>query len=145
MKEIKIMVFLLLLIRMAWIDYKEYIIPRKYLYGACGTRSTIAALELFLYRSEALRWMVQEITTSIVVLCLFFWMRYLSREGIGMGDVKLVGVMSLFLGFPLTVKALFYAVVIAFFQGIFYRLLFRKRKIPFVPALFMGTIVAILL
>ncbi len=145
MKRIKILVILILLIRLAWIDQREYMIPRRYLQIALGGRIILALAELMLAGRMAFKGIVLECATAAFVIVLLILLRCLSKGGIGIGDIRLLGVMAFFLGFSLTLKTLFCAMIVAFFQGTFSYGMFRKKKIPFVPALLGGMIAALLL
>lgn len=145
MKRIKILVILLLLIRLAWIDQREYKIPRRYLQVALGGRTILAMAELMMDSRMAWKEIMLECATAVFVMVLLTLLRCLSKGGIGIGDIRLLGVMAFFLGFSLTLKTFFCAMIVAFFQGIFSYGIFRKKKIPFVPALLGGMIAALLL
>lgn len=145
MEGIKILVNLLLLIRLAWIDQREYKIPRRYLQTALGGRGILALVEFVLDGEMAFKGIILECVTAVFVMVLLTLLRCFTKGGIGIGDIRLLGVMAFFLGFSLTLKTLFCAMIVAFFQGTFSYGMFRKKKIPFVPALLGGMIAALLL
>lgn len=77
----------------------------------------------------------------------FFWLLYLltSKRGMGLGDVKLAGLMGLLLGWPKIVIAFYFSFLTGACLGVIL-ILARKRKfgqtIPFGPFLVGGTLVA---
>ena len=68
-------------------------------------------------------------------------------QGMGGGDVKLVGVVGLLVGFPVILVAMWFSIVSAGLVAItllLLRLRGRKDPIPFGPFITLGTIVALL-
>jgi len=80
-------------------------------------------------------------------LVLFLLILFVSRGGMGWGDVKMAALMGLVLGYPLIFVALFLAVV---FGGLIAVLLLvfkmkgRKQGIPFGPFLALGAVITLL-
>ena len=71
---------------------------------------------------------------------------FLSREKIGLGDVKLLTVMGFYLGFSLTYVVLLLALILAAVWGLWN--VWKKRVkmkdfVPFAPFLLMGLTVAL--
>lgn len=141
MKEI---LLLFLLARVAWIDCRTKQIPRIYLWVG--------------YISGCILWIVEEIwtkqniwedmgmkTISVVSMIIFFSIvRELSDKGIGIGDIKLIGIVTLVLGLSTTMKSLCCAMLFALIEGVIWYVKHQEKRIPFVPALFCGTAAVIL-
>ncbi len=75
---------------------------------------------------------------------LIIWL-VTKRRGMGLGDVKLVFLMGLILGFPRIVVALYLAFLTGAGLGVILILLRRKNlksKIAFGPFLIIGTVIA---
>lgn len=86
---------------------------------------------------------------SVLGIGLFFYLViFLSRGGMGGGDLKLSFFISVFLGFPKNVYAIYYSFVIG---GIFALILLvggkkgLKAKIPFGPFMIIGTLLSLLI
>lgn len=82
-------------------------------------------------------------TASFFLMILAF---FLSREKIGLGDVKLLTVMGFYLGFSLTYVVLLLALILAAVWGLWN--VWKKRVkmkdfVPFAPFLLMGLTVAL--
>ena len=84
---------------------------------------------------------------SVLGIALFFYLIiFLSRGGMGGGDLKLSVFISLFLGFPKNVMAIYYSFVIG---GVFALILLIagkkgfKAQIPFGPFMIIGVLVSL--
>lgn len=126
-------------------DYKYYEIPfNTVIFGVIFS---------FIYRVLFLQNLTSENyiyeLASILGIGLFFYLIiFLSRGGMGGGDFKLSFFISIFLGFPKNVYAIYYSFVIG---GIFALILLvggkkgLKAKIPFGPFMIIGTLLSLLI
>jgi len=76
---------------------------------------------------------------------LFFMVYLVSRKGLGGGDVKFMAAAGLYLGFAGAIPAILYGTLAAALTGmilITLKKINRKDKIPLVPFLFIGIIIA---
>lgn len=91
--------------------------------------------------------LVQHAEAAVLsVLGFYLLYRITKRKGMGFGDVKLVGVMGLLLGYPGIVIALYVAFLTGALCGVILMIGKRagmKSKIAFGPFLVLGTIVAL--
>jgi Flp pilus assembly protein protease CpaA len=124
---------LLLGIPIAIIDVRSHRIPNN-------------LLALFLVGSEALRLIFDRkhflLSLQVGAAALVFSaaLYLLSRGRIGMGDLKLIVVLGLLLGdFARGLFAWFIALIF----GLFLALCYRKRSIPFAPALLLAALLTI--
>jgi leader peptidase (prepilin peptidase) / N-methyltransferase len=72
---------------------------------------------------------------------------FTKQRGMGEGDIYIAATIGLFLGWPETFMALYFAVIVGGFFGILYAVTIRKIKnvvIPFVPFLLIGSAMAII-
>lgn len=136
-------IILFLLGRIAYIDCKKRVIPREYLLIGCEIRLFLLIIEVFQNGHGALNQVVLELAGSIIIMVFLFGVRCLSHMGLGMGDVKLLGVISLFLGWTVTIEALGNSMIIAVVLGCFSYIKNKAKEIPFAPALLCGTILTI--
>lgn len=131
---------------MSIIDIKWQILPSKlvYLFGALSVTATLL-LSLNIHNIEVL-------VNSIIggsLLFLIFWSIYQVSGGkwIGGGDVRLLGVMGILLGWQKGLIAVVFASYLAtiFVIGLaLARKYSKKMRIPFGPFLLLGTYVAFL-
>ena len=91
---------------------------------------------------------LQFILTGLGSLLFFFILNRIKirgSEAMGMGDVKYALFMGLFLGWPNTVMAIYFAFVIGAIVSIVllvFKIIKRENPIPFGPFLILGTVVA---
>lgn len=129
-----------LLIIISFIDLKEKIIPDELsLPGVAGG----LILSLFLLPSGFFNAFIGMAFGGGILLIVAF----VSKGGMGGGDVKLMAMIGAFLGWPDVVVSLFLAVFIGSLVGlllIVLRLKKRKDAVPFGPFLALGAIISIL-
>ena len=125
-------------------DFRHYIIPDKIIYPAMAT--------VFLYRLFEI-WPPGKIWWGVglgTLPALFFAAIVLLSRGrwMGVGDIKLVFLMGLFLGFPNILVALFFGIFLGAIIGLGLVALGQKTlksEIPFGPFLVTGTFIALFL
>lgn len=129
-----------LLIPITFIDLEHQIIPNTLnLLGLAGG----LLLLLFL---RPLTW-TQAFFGLVTGSGLLFLIAFISRGGMGGGDIKLAGVLGLYLGWPMLLLALFLAFVSGALVSLFLlatRIKGRRDFIPFGPFLALGAILTIL-
>lgn len=129
-----------------WSDIKDRVIPNRVVIAVA-----VAAVALFLARGlvDGAPW--NAIALSAVAGCVlgggvFFVSRFITRGGVGYGDVKLFAALGLLLGFQALFNVLLYSLIAAFVYAIFL-LVTRKGKIndrlPLGPFAFIGVLVSI--
>lgn len=72
---------------------------------------------------------------------------FLVKNGVGMGDIKLILLMSLYLGIQGIFGVLFMSLIVIFFAGLYLMIIKKRSKreaIPFAPAILAGTVISIL-
>lgn len=130
-----------ILITASIIDIKERRIPDNLIIAG-----VVVGLTLTLYNTEhgLMDGLMGGMTAGLVLLLIF----YITKGGLGLGDVKLFGCIGVYLGLESTVSAMLIA---AFLSGLFSLVLIcinrdnKKREIPFAPFIMAGTLAAIIL
>jgi prepilin signal peptidase PulO-like enzyme (type II secretory pathway) len=136
------------------VDFKKLIIPNKVVYPAILIsliylilKTTFFSLRGQFINFDGFQYNFGNFLTSALVSSFFFALIHFISQGkwLGFGDVKLIFLMGLFLGFPKILAAIF----IAFFSGaiIGLALILLKKKeikseIAFGPFLVFGTFLA---
>lgn len=129
-----------LLIAASVFDVREYRIPNNLVRAG-------AAIGLFFSLFDTEGGFVGSIiggTAAVIVLLLI---HYITKGGLGLGDVKLFGCVGIYLGVSRTFTAIITAAIIS---GLFSLVLIflnhdnRKREIPFAPFILVGTFSAII-
>lgn len=146
--SVKCMSLLSVMWPLAFIDYKTYRIPNKFIIYGLICRVVILAFEL-IFNTEAIMYViVPEIIASGALLLAAILCRVCMKGSIGVGDIKLFMLMGLFLGMQGIWSAIFSSLVVSFVMSIYLLATKKKTKkdvIPFGPAIVIGTYLSILL
>ena len=145
--NVKLMILVSMMWPIAYIDFKKKKIPNDILKNMLIARAIILVPELILLGNVAHRLFSMLIATvAVLVACILCCL--IVKGAIGMGDVKLFGVMALYLGLEGIWTAIFCALVVSFFIAVFSLItkkVKRKDNIPFAPAILIGTYLSIFL
>lgn len=129
-------------------DMREHKIPNKLVITALAVRIVYAVTEICMYGSAYFDTLKSDLLSLIFALAFLLCGLVFMKSGVGMGDIKLIAIMGLFLGFTGTVSSLFFSLIIAFVISVILlisRKKTRKDAIAFAPSLFAGTIISIVL
>lgn len=130
------------------VDWKTYKIPNLFVLALFGIGLGLLLCEFIFYKDEFLFLAIQRIAGLVICVVLFYALSRFTKDGIGMGDVKLIAVMGWMLGFSLTILAVMFSLIICSIVACFLLVLKKKDKndkIPFGPFLFLGYISILLL
>ena len=145
--NVKLMILVSMMWPIAYIDFKKKKIPNDILKIMLIARAIILVPELILLGNVAHRLFSMLIATvAVLVACILCCL--IVKGAIGMGDVKLFGVMALYLGLEGIWTAIFCALVVSFFIAVFSLItkkVKRKDNIPLAPAILIGTYLSIFL
>ena len=116
---------LLILYPLAWIDASQKIIPNKVLIFALICRILLLSIEIIDEPDNVLM-LLKNYGIPLLFIAVFCGIALLIfKDGIGMGDVKLLLLMSIYFGTKCMFSVLFFAMVGAFFVAL-YLLIFKK-------------------
>lgn len=146
-KAAKIATLVLMLLLVAYIDYKSRIIPEKVLLAGVFLRFVFYLIEMSVDVKETLAILIAD-SIGIMFGCGFLLLGALiSKDSIGMGDVKMYGVIGLFCGYSGTLASIVFSLFLCFIASIIL-LLFKKKdrkyKLPLAPFVFAGTLLAVI-
>ena len=130
--------FTSLLIVISFIDFDHFLIPDQLLVAGLGVWVLLQLIVPFIAWPLALAGGALSFALMLVIYVL-------SRGGMGFGDVKLAGLIGLYLGTTLGVLSLFLAFVLGASIGLVLlalRLKSRKDALPFGPFLAIGAYLA---
>lgn len=96
--NIKMLVLTGLIFPAAFIDYKEHIIPNKIIIMGILLRIVIWLVEVFNNPEKFFAIFKGDIIACVMIVAFFFICSLIVKNGIGMGDVKLMGMMALYQG-----------------------------------------------
>ncbi len=148
-----IMVLTAMFIAVFFIDLKHYIIPNEIIVfglvsglifaGLKGINFANPVIYDWNFLKDAGLGFVVGLLTFLLIVVVGEWL--MKAEAMGMGDVKLMGVVGLFLGLKLTVLSMMLAFIVGSVVSIFLlatRIKGRKDQIPFGPFIVMGSMAA---
>lgn len=136
------------MIVLARIDHEKTIVPNKLLLVMLAVRAILLVAEIISYPEYWKEILISAAGGLIAGLILFLIAYFLSRKSIGMGDVKLAGVLGWYLGLSLIWWDLAVGLCFAGLYCVIQLLrkkLTMKDSIPLVPFLAIGTIAVLLL
>lgn len=127
-----------ILLGMGYIDYKERYVD-KWLMLALSVIAIITLARMDYWVS------INKIVTLFVFGLFIFLVSKISKQ-VGMGDVKVIAIMSILFGLNSMFSIMFYALIISLIYGIVYIKLKKKNmkeEIPFIPFLLIGVVLNI--
>lgn len=132
----------------AWIDQHNRKIPNRLLLWTLTVRVILLAAEWILYPGIGLVLFISALTGLVLGGGLFLLAHFLSRGGVGMGDVKLFVVIGAYVGGGSIMAVVFLTAVVSAVYSLV--MLARKKiklkeEIPFAPFALVGLAVAMAL
>lgn len=148
MQTVKTLTLLAVLFPVAYFDYIFYKIPNKILKYAVIVRAAELIPETLIYRKEMAGVLIDMGITLAVLFLICMVCNLIIRGAMGMGDVKLLLVMGLYLGSAKFILAILVVLLLAFFAAIYFVASGKKTKkdiMPFAPYILAGTYLAVIL
>lgn len=142
------LLLLVILVTVMIVDLHTHRIPNVMVFVTLGMGLVLLVIECIMQKGDILGLLLMYGVGLIACLAFFYVMSRLTKDGIGMGDVKLIAAMGWMLGLSTTLIAVLCALLICTVAAVF--LLFGKKKkktdsLPFGPFVFFGYIVMLLL
>lgn len=135
-----IQIFIILAVA-AGVDYKKHIIPNRLVAAGAVSRLVLLLTEGFLYPEEIKSSLIMSVAGMAVCLVFMLFLSFLTKHGIGFGDVKLFAWIGFSVGIMEAYYILFYSVLLTAAAAIFLlctKKADRKGKLPFAPFVFGG-------
>ena len=136
------------LFQIAWIDQRSKRIPNKILKILLAVRVMILLPEWLAVPELGMAILISSVFGALIGGGIFLLAHFISKGGVGMGDVKLFAVIGFYVGNGSIMAAAFLSVMAGAVYSIT-MLLFKKIKlkeeIPFAPFIFVGTILTMAL
>lgn len=132
----------------SWYDRKYHLIPNRILVFALILRALILAVQAAVNPGELKFFLLSSGIAAIALMIGAILCRILSPNSVGFGDVKLLGVMGLYLGAFNVWSPVFMTLILLFIAGLyllFFKKADRKTEIPLAPFLLAGTVLAAIL
>ena len=146
LKTIRYLLLIGVLFLIAWIDQHEKKIPNRLLLFLLWGRIFLLLLEWLVFPSMGLSLLISSALGMLLGGGLFLLAHFIARGGIGMGDVKLLGVIGCYAGAGTIMPLIFLTIMISAVYSIVLLLLKKiklKEEIPFAPFVLIGTILTL--
>lgn len=147
-KVLRYLVLTAALFFIAWIDQKSKRIPNQALKILLTVRGILLVFEWLAYPELGLAVLISVVLGALMGGGLFLLAHFISKGGVGMGDVKLFIVIGLYMGSGSIMAAVFLSVMASALYSIVMLLLKKiklKEEIPFAPFIFIGTVLTMAL
>ena len=140
--------FISMLWSCAWYDFSLHIIPNRILIGGLIIRAVLFSVQLLAEPSQIRYIVLSALMAASGLVIAAALCRLVVPKSVGMGDIKILAVMGLYLGMLNTWGAVFFSLLVLFFASVFLLITKkadRKTEMPFAPFLLIGTICAAIL
>lgn len=144
----KQLALLIMLFSIFIIDSKTHLIPNIHVLILLGIGVISLVFEFIFNRDIFTAKLLMSVIGFVVCLVIFYIMGRITRDGIGMGDIKLIAAIGWLIGLYTTVVVLLFSLVLCTFAALF--LIFANKKnrrdtVAFGPFLFFGYIITLML
>lgn len=146
--NMKVITLLGILVTVTIPDIREHIIPNKVILAGIVLRVCFAVAELITLGSDYFAILKGDLFSLGLVAVLFLLGVLIIKNGIGMGDIKLILVMGIFQGITGVISSLFFSLLVSFFVAIAMLIMKKKTRkdaIAFAPSVLVGTAVSMFL
>lgn len=127
-------------------DFLNKRVPNRLVGWMAAAWALIMMPQLFFRTEEALRFLISGGLGFLMGGGLFLLVYFVSRGGLGGGDVKLMAAAGLYLGFQDVLQVMLYGSILAALTGgglILMKKIDRKDAIPLVPFLYAGILLTV--
>lgn len=145
-QNIRCITVISLLFVAAFYDYLEYRIPNKIIFLGLILWVGITFTEVIAYKDIWLKNFISEIIVCIAFSIICILCLIIVKNGLGMGDVKILLLIGLLQGLDGAMSSIFTSIIVIFFACVFFLLTKKKQKndvIPFAPYILIGTFISI--
>lgn len=143
--KLKRLMLLCVIWPLAYIDYKTYRIPNRFILFGLGCRVILIPFE-FMFNSYFRVDIVSELVAAAALFLAALLCTICLHGSIGAGDMKLFVVMGLLLGLEAIWGAIFLSLLISFVIAAYFLITKKKSKkdlIPFGPAIVLGVYLSV--
>lgn len=147
-KSIRYLVLIAALFLIAWIDRRTRRIPNKILKILLMIRTGLFLLEWMMFPRLGLSLLISVMLGALLGGGMFLLAHFISRGGVGMGDVKLVAAVGIYMGGGSIMACVFLSVMASSVYSIIMLICKKiklKEEIPFAPFVFIGTVLTMAL
>ena len=145
---VKILWVLTLMLAAGWVDAREKIVPNQLILLGLAGRGLIYIAELLSDPSGFGMLVLRDLAGTGITVAALLLIVFVSRSAMGFGDVKLLGVVSLFCGLSWTYSCVLYGLIAAALASVYLLVVKkagRKYQIAFAPYLLAGYLITAVL
>lgn len=138
----------MLLLSVMVIDGETHLIPNVLVLIGFGIGTILLFLQYWVNRDLFIGILLNRILGLVCCAVLFYVLSRLTKDGMGMGDVKLIACIGWMLGISTTLFVVLFALLLCSVVSIFLLIAKKKNKeyrLPFGPFLFYGYIILLLI
>ena len=146
LSRLRLLALVLVLLPCAAVDIRQHQIPNRFLLAGLVARLALLALELVTRHEAAVAMMKNCLMAAGIMGGFFLLMAFLFKNSVGMGDIKLLMLIGLYLGMQGAFDAVFFSLLVLFMESVFFLLTKRKGRkdeIAFCPCVALGTFISI--
>lgn len=125
--NIRLIIMMLFLIPIALVDYRQKIIENKVILVGIVTRIIMFVIEIFIDKDYTIVYLKSVGLGFVLVIMMAIIGIFIVKNGFGMGDIKLMMLMVLYLGFSSSFASIFIALFLSMIVSII--LLLKKEKV----------------
>lgn len=147
-KILRYLILFAALFLIAWIDHKSKRIPNRILKALLAIRGILFILEWLTYPKLGAVMLLTVGMGAAIGGGMFLLAHFISKGGVGMGDVKLFAVIGCYMGSKSIMSVAFLSALSGAAYSITMLLLKKiklKEEIPFAPFIFVGTMLTMAL
>lgn len=147
-KILKYLILIYGVLVIAYIDYQSQLIPNFILLVLFAVRSILLIVELCTYKTAWMELLASAFGGLTIGFLLFILVYFISKKGMGLGDVKLVAVIGFYTGTAVLYMIIIFALLCCVLYSVVQlmrRKLTTKDYVAFGPFLAVGTIIALFL
>lgn len=140
-QNVRMLLFLLLLVAAAWQDAKYHLIFNHLILAGLVGHLALCVAELFLSTEQFFADLQSGCTATLILFVFLMLMRVISSNGIGFGDIKLILLLAFSFGMNTVFAMLFFSLLAEFFYAVIMLILKKKGKkdeVAFAPAVLAG-------
>ena len=148
--NIKNLILIAFLLAVSLIDYKRRIVPNRLVLIMLMVRMVLYIVQFFALDLKSDFWplLVNDLIALLIPLFMLIAGILVIKNGIGMGDIKLLIVIALYQGIRGAISTLIFGLLAAFIIAIGLLIIKKKKRhdtIPFAPSVFFGAVVTMVL
>ena len=139
---------LLCLVASGCFDLRQRRIPNIFPAILAVSAVLLLVASAILYRENAVAQITSSAIAAVVCCVLLVLAATITKDGIGAGDIKLIGALALMMGTYVVLGALFFSALLCCVSAIVivvFKLNDRCKSVPFAPFLLIGYIVSLLI